>query len=392
MDHSVLLISGLALLGVGALGLVSHLIRMPPIIAYMVLGVAIGPLIGNAELLDVAADIGIALLFFFLGLQFPLQKMLTVAKRVGPAGLLDVALSFGGVAAIAMLLGVEPIVALVLGGVAYASSLSITLALLTERRRMANPEAEYILALLIFEDLVAPIMVAILAGLARGEGASWRSIGVITANTALMIAVTVILARSVFGRLAAFIEGHTDKDFTVLLSVGLALASGGAAVLLGLSEVLGAFLAGIMLAETGKTPSLERLITPVRHITLPFFFVYFGTSITLDGQIPAVGMLALLIGYSMAAKLVVGVVGGTWFGLRPRVAWRSGFSLIQRGEFSVVIAASAPLAYRALSGVYIIATALIGSVAFVAAPSLARAISERLSPSRPGQVAPERAG
>src|SRR5699024_6913518 len=115
-----------------------------------------------------SSEIAIVLLFFLLGLEFNTNRLGGIAKKIWSPGLIDVVLSLGVTMLISFGFGLDFFSSFLLGGLAYATSSSITAKLLDDRGRMANAETEYMLGLLIFEDLVAPIVVAILIALSTG--------------------------------------------------------------------------------------------------------------------------------------------------------------------------------------------------------------------------------
>ena len=148
------------------------------------------------------------------------------------------------------------------------------------------------------------------------------------------------------------------------MTVGMALLYPGIAVFLGLSEILGAFLAGMMLSETGKSRDVEHLLLPVRDLTLPFFFFWFGTTISLGEGIPFLPLLGFLLIWAVMGKMLTGFLGGRLFGLTSKTSLRASFSLVQRGEFSAIIASLAITQLRILSGIYILITAFLGVFMF----------------------------
>jgi len=174
-----------------------------------------------------------------------------------------------------------------------------------------------------------------------------------------------------FRRLNNFVAKYMETDFMPLLAVGLALGYAGLAVALGLSEILGAFMAGVMLSETGRSSEIERLLLPVRDLTLPFFFFWFGTTIHFMKGVPYVGMMVALVLLAIAGKIITAYVGSRWFGLSPKVSCRAGFSMVHRGEFSAIIASLTLPQLRIFSGVYILITAFIGVYLFSRAPDIA---------------------
>lgn len=208
-------------------------------------------------------------------------------------------------------------------------------------------------------------------------------------KTAVLISGAVFIGYYGFSKIGSFIEQHHETDFMPLFAVGIALAYAGVAIVLGLSEVLGAFLAGVMLSEAGRSQELDHIILPIRNLFLPFFFFWFGTTISLDAGVPMVFLLVILILWSVVGKILTGYFGGQLFGLTPTVSFRSGLSLVQRGEFSVIIAAVASAQIRAFSGVYILLTAFIGMFFFINASKWSKRLRDRFG-LRTGHAAEER--
>ncbi|MDT8859575.1 cation:proton antiporter [Alkalihalobacillus sp. MEB130] len=374
MEIPEMLGAGLVLLLLFITGFLGAKYKIPDVIIYILLGIALGGLLTGSHLLHFAGEVGIVLLFFMLGMEFPIKQLTQVAKKVTPAGTLDVVLCLGVTMVICLLFGLDIITSLIIGGVTYATSSSITAKLLESSKRMANPESEFILGLLIFEDLVAPVLVAVLVGLTSGNDLSFGGMAVLMGKVMILTLGAIIIGRFVFSKLGPFFDKHMTRDVFILFMIGVALFYGGLALYLELSEVLGAFLAGIIIAEVRRTHQLEALIIPLRDLLLPLFFLYFGTTIAFDEGIPMIGLLILLFAWSVIAKIIVGIYGGKWYGLSKRVALRAGFSLTQRGEFSIIIAALATGTIKAFSSVFILASAILGIILFQLAPQIAKKV------------------
>jgi monovalent cation:H+ antiporter-2, CPA2 family len=366
-----LLLAGLMLCSFFAVSFASQKFRLPSVLIYVVLGAAVSSLFFKNELIHIAAEIGIVLLFFILGLEFPLARMITISRTIWPAGFMDVGLNLGGAMVVALLFGMDVISAFMIGSITYATSSSISAKMLDEKKRLANPEAEFILALLIFEDLVAPILVSFIAGVQNGDELSTAFMGILFLKIIALAAGAILMGHYGFRRLNHFIAKYIETDFMPLLAVGLALGYAGLAISLGLSEILGAFMAGVMLSETGRSPEIEHLILPIRDLSLPFFFFWFGTTIRFGEGIPFVGMMIALVLLAIAGKIVTGYAGSRSFGLSPKVSCRAAFSMVPRGEFSAIIASLALPQLRIFSGVYILITAFIGVYLFGRAPDIA---------------------
>ncbi|WP_106496814.1 cation:proton antiporter [Lentibacillus sp. Marseille-P4043] len=365
-----LLDAGMILLGIFLLGFIGLRTNFPNVILYILFGIALAGFFDNHGILHFASEIAIVLLFFLLGLEFNTKRLGGIAKKIWSSGLLDVGLSLGVTMIIAFGFGMDWFSSFLIGGLAYATSSSITAKLLDDKGRMANVETEYVLGILIFEDLIAPIIVAILIALSSGDTFSGSDLMILLGKIVGLALVAVLLSKTLFKRFEEFLLKIEDEDFKIVLLVGIAVTYGGLAVFLGLSEVLGAFLAGVMLAEIGKIERIEGTVTPIKNLMLPTFFVYFGTTINLGNGIPLPILLIVLIVWSVIAKVLVGTIGGKLYGLSKRVSLRAGLSLCARGEFSVVIAGVAVGSIKVFGGIYIVASAFIGMMLFNYAPKI----------------------
>jgi monovalent cation:H+ antiporter-2, CPA2 family len=366
----VLFIAGGIFILLFTVGFVGMKIRIPGVVLYILLGISMGGYFFGNHLLFLAGEVGIVLLFFMLGMEFPVRRLVGIARKVAPAGTLDMVFNLFLTMGICLMFGLDWITSFLMGGVVYATSSSITAKILETSKRMANPESEFMLGLLIFEDIVAPIAVAILVSLTAGTAMTAMTFGLIIAKIVGLIIGAVIIGHLIFSRLGGFVDRYISHDFFILLVVGIALAYGGLALMLNLSEVLGAFLAGIILAEVQRTESLEHAVRPVRDLFLPLFFFYFGTTIKFGDGVPMVPLLITLLAWSIAGKIIAVYYGARMYGLSKKVSLRAGLSFTQRGEFSVIIASMATDTFRVLSGAFILSSAMIGILLFETAPKI----------------------
>lgn len=369
-----LLGAGLVLLGIFYLGFLSLKIRFPSVILYILFGIILADLLLHNEILHFSSEVGIVLLFFVLGLEFSISRLGSIAKKIWSTGILDVMLSLGVTMGICLIMQVDLFTSFLIGAVAYATSSSITAKLLDDKSRMANMETEFILALLIFEDIIAPILVAVLIGISSSGSFEPINALYLVLKILALAAGAVVLSKTIFRRFDTFMDKIEDEDFKIVLLIGIALSYGGFAVYLGLSEVLGAFLAGMILAESGKIERVEHAVNPIRDLLLPTFFIYFGTTIDFGDGVPMPVLLTIVLIWTMAAKVMTGYFGGLMYGLPKRVAFRGGLSICARGEFSVVIASIAIGTAKVFAGIYIVLAAFIGVLLFEYAPQLTNKI------------------
>ncbi|KIH70806.1 cation:proton antiporter [Salinicoccus roseus] len=371
LSAPTLFVSGLLLLVLFIGGLLAYRLKIPDVIIFLLLGIMIGLFMEESELMHYAAEIGIVLLFFMLGMEFPIKVLGRMARDIYIPGLIDLVLSFGVTFFIALFMGLDVTSAMLVGGVVYATSSSITAKMLQKSNRLINDESGFMLGLLIFEDVVAPILVAVIASMYLSGGISGVQLSIVFVKIAALIAVAIFLARVVFTRLRSFIGRLLDEDFFILFIIGFSLLYAGLALWLGLSEVLGAFLAGIMFAEVRQSKDLQNHTRNMRDLLIPVFFIYFGTTIDVTEGVPMIPLLSVLLVWSIVAKIAAGYFGGQIYGLDIKQSWTAGFSLTQRGEFSIIIAALAATELKTFSGMFIFFSAVAGILLFEMAPQIA---------------------
>ncbi|ALC90417.1 sodium:proton exchanger [Bacillus sp. FJAT-18017] len=357
----------LILFSVGIIGL--KMFKIPDILLFILLGIGLSPFFGDEQVIKIAGEIGLVLLFFLLGMKFSIGRLAANSKKVWKAGLLDVFLGILVTMGISIMFGLSWVDSLLVGGIVYATSSSITAKLIEDKNRSDHNESEFILLVLIFEDLIAPILLTVLIGL-QGEGFTAMDFVMIFIKIVLLASVAIFFSKVFFKKIEHLLESIKHDDSFIVLVVGIALTYGGIAITLGLSEVIGAFLAGMMMSDVGMKEKITRLALPVRNIFLPFFFLNFGMHIELTPDIPFLGLLIVLIFWSLIHKIAVGYFGGRWYGLTKREAMKAGLSLTQRGEFSVIMAGIATGSLKIFAGIYILLIALIGTLLFQVAPKL----------------------
>ncbi|MBX9971760.1 cation:proton antiporter [Cytobacillus firmus] len=357
------------------------ILRIPDIVIYIILGAGIGffGFYKEAKVIEAAGEIGLILLFFLLGTKFSVRELRNNGRKVWKSGLLDVFLGVGVTAGIAYAAGQNMFVSLLIAGIVYATSSSITVKLLESKNRLEDKDSEYMLSLLIFEDLAAPILVTVLIGLSGGNSFSAADFLFIFLKVSLLAGAAVWISRIVLHKAQHWMKKVAHEDSFLILVLGVAITYGGFAVFLGLSEVIGAFLAGIILAGTEVKEKTEEVVLPVRNLFLPFFFLNFGLSLEFKEEIPSLGLLVIIVIWSIIHKLAAGYFGGQWYGLSKQEALKAGLSLSSRGEFSVIIAGLATGGLKVFAGAYILIAALIGMLLFQLSPRIHSWMMQRSS-------------
>jgi CPA2 family monovalent cation:H+ antiporter-2 len=318
----------------------------------------------SESFIEIAAEIGVLLLLFTLGLEYSDVELREGLRTGIPPGLLDMALNALPGFALGLLLGWDPLAATLLGGVTWISSSGVVSKVLSDLGRLGNRETPAVLNLLVIEDLAMAVYLPVVAALIVGGTALAMATSV---GVALVVVTAILLAALWFGRaLSGVLAGGSDE--ALLLGVlGITLLVAGIAQRLEVSGAIGAFLVGLALSGTAAHRSAD-LIAPLRDLFAATFFLFFSFQIDpaeLTGAVlPALGLGAL----TAFTKFVTGWYAAGRLGVGPAGRTRAGTVLIARGEFSIVIAAlgiqlaDGP-ALGALAASYVLITAIVGPVA-----------------------------
>ncbi|WP_214698767.1 MULTISPECIES: cation:proton antiporter [unclassified Exiguobacterium] len=360
---NIIVLLGLSLTLISVFSLLIERLYFPSILAFIAIGVGVGFFWDGNEVFKVAGEIGIVLLFFFLGLKFPLRQLWKRMRKVWKAGVLDIILSFGVSFGIALLFGLDFPRAFLIGAVLYATSSSISAKLLERHSEKHEDIKDFVLALLIFEDIFAPLLLTIAPFIIQEEPVAMSDIGRVFTGF-LIFGVLLFIGSNFVSRQQKFSKHLLRQDDASIGLIGLILFFAGIGMMFGLSEILGAFIAGIMLADIHDVRPLKRLTVPVRDLFLPIFFISFGISINLEEGVIVNALFFVLIVWGVLSKWIVGRVGGRIYGLTRIQANEAGFSLAPRGEFSILFTALSNGAINLFVGLYIFVSAIVGIILF----------------------------
>jgi CPA2 family monovalent cation:H+ antiporter-2 len=318
-------------------------LALPAILGYLVVGMLLGPhalaLAVDNETTQLLADFGVVFLVFTLGLEFSLPRLVAMRWEVLGVGGAQVLVTSGIVAAGAIwFFDVAPAVAVVIGGAVAMSSTAIIIAQLTEQSENNRTHGRLAVAICLFQDLSFPLFLALIAALAGGGAAAdakhiASAVGTAVLALLLVLAAGRWLLRPVF-LLIASVRSAELFSLAVLLAV---LASAWATHAVGLSLALGAFLAGMMLAETEFRHQVEATIRSYREVLLGLFFITVG--MLLDVRLlfhNLAAVTAILVGMLLLKATVVAIVAEpatkSWF-----KSLRTGVVVAQGGEFGFAL-------------------------------------------------------
>jgi len=377
---------GAMVLGLALLSRLAGRFGLTAIPFYLVAGLALGDggfvqLDVSEEFFEIGAEIGVLLLLFTLGLEYSDSELRSGLKSGLRPGLLDMVLNAVPGFALGLILGWEPIAALLLAGVTWITSSGVVAKVLSDLGRLGNRETPAVLNLLVIEDLAMAVYLPVVAALIVGG----TMLATLTSVAIALVAVTVILLAALrYGRrLSNLIAGGSDETF-LLTVFGITLLVAGIAQRLDVSGAIGAFLVGLALSGRAERRA-NTLISPLRDLFAAMFFVFFSFQIDpsdlLDAALPAVGLAIVTCG----TKVATGWYAAGQTGSGPKGRLRAGTVMMARGEFSIVIAALGSSLVDgpdlgALAAGYVLVTAIAGP--------LAAKYADRIPVSRVPRVAP----
>jgi Kef-type K+ transport system membrane component KefB len=318
----------------------SRSLRLSPIVGYLTLGVALGgsPLGGifNTGAVQSLAELGVVFLLFDVGLHFSLRHVRQQAGDIFGFGPVQVAFGALGLGALAILFGLPPGPALLVGATLALSSTAVVARLIAERHQQSCPVGLTGTAILVFQDLAAIVILIVATTLGDG-GAVLPAIGVAVVKAVGAFVVAIALARVAVRPLFDLVARTRNEEVFTAMALLVALATAWATGYIGLSLTLGAFLGGMVLAETPYRAIVQSEIKPFRGLLLGFFFISVGMSLdrhTLLQAWPAVVLAAVLL---VGAKMVLNLLASLVFRWSIPGSTQLGFLLAQGSEFAFVI-------------------------------------------------------
>jgi monovalent cation:H+ antiporter-2, CPA2 family len=337
------------LLSLGALLLIAGLIArggrrfgLPTVPCYMAVGILFGPgtpgpvLVESPEDLELLASLGLVLLLFHLGVEFPVEQVLASGRRLFVAAGSYIGLNVTAGLMLGLALGWGTAEALIIAGALGISSSAIVTKLLIELRRLTNAETPVILGIIVIEDVVLAFYLALLHPvLSDAESALELARDVVVSF--VFLAMLFALAR--YGaRVIGAVIGSREDELLALLMVGLLLVVAGLAGEVGVSEAIGALMIGLVVSRTEVRDRAERVVMPLRDVFAAVFFVTFGLSIDVTDLGPIAVPVAIAATMTLVVNLVAGIVTARLFSFNQRAAANVGLTVLGRGEFSLILA------------------------------------------------------
>ncbi|MBY0473839.1 MAG: monovalent cation:proton antiporter-2 (CPA2) family protein [Nitrosomonas sp.] len=341
----VLILLAIAVLAV----VVFRLLRLPPMLGYLLAGVSIGPhalgWISDNEETRHLAEFGVVFLMFSIGLEFSLTKLIAMKRIVFGFGTAQVVITILVVIVIAWLLQMDWRIGLVLGGALAMSSTAIVSKMLAERAELNTSHGRQIIGVLLFQDLAVIPLLIIIPALRVEVDADTNDFS--TMLTIAIVKIVIALAfilfigqklmRPWFHLVARQKSSELFVLNVLLITLGLAWMTESA----GLSLALGAFLAGMLISETEYRYQVEDDIKPFRDVLLGLFFVTIGMLLDMQVLIENFFWVFVILITLIIFKIIVITGLSRLFGAESNVAIRTGLSLAQGGEFGFILLAQA---------------------------------------------------
>lgn len=317
-------------------------LRQPAVVGEILAGIIIGPSLLNwvqpSEMLSVLAEIGVIFLLFNVGLETKPQTILAVGKRAFIVAVLGVIIPFIAGYFIAVWWGGSIVEAMFIGAALVATSVGITARVLSSLQLLDAPTARIILGAAVIDDILGLLILSVVSGVSKGAVDYFD----LAKTAGLAVAFTLFVAfvgARLMTRLAPRIERlNVSKPFFnvgLILCLGLSLAAG----YIGVAAIIGAFLAGMCLAEaTEKNEKMHRLTSGVTEFLAPFFLVNIGMQLNLSVfKNSSVIVLALIVTLVAVLTKFIGCGLGA-YGLGWRRSAQVGIGMVPRGEVGIVVA------------------------------------------------------
>ena len=335
-------------------------IRQPLIIGYLFAGMLIGPLsplwtsllpengssgtaagigiLSDISALNLFADIGVILLLFVIGIEFPFAKIRSIGRVAMGAGTLGLFATLGVVFLAANALGLNFMDSLFIAAALSISSTAIIIKILQDSGKIKKESSILVLGILIVEDVIAVILIASLESVALVGTVSIESVVLVAVVAGGLIIGTFTIGRKVIPPLIDKVASAENREILLLSVLGVCFGYALLANVVGLSVAIGAFLAGVLVAESKSSEVSKILSSPIKDMFVAIFFVSVGALMDITQLESYIFIAIALIAVTIAMKFAGNLLGNTIFRLEKGKSLRSAFALsAPRGEFSIVI-------------------------------------------------------
>jgi CPA2 family monovalent cation:H+ antiporter-2 len=328
-------------------GLILRRLGQNVVVGYLLAGLLLGPtglgLVGAAEDVAILSELGVALLLFSIGLEFSFRRLIQLGRMASVAGTFQIALTAALVFAISYAADVPHSAAFTLGMAFAMSSTAVVLRELTDRAQLDSPYGRNAIAILLLQDVaVIPILILTDSMTQRADATALAGQIVLRgAMVVLFIAVAWVVARFVLPRILTGAALSGSRELPVVVAVCTSMGAAWGAHSLGFSPALGAFAAGIVLAESPFAMQIRADVTPLSAVFVTLFFASVGTAVRLPLSASYLELILVLAAGVMLLKMLITAAGVRIVQPSVRTALLTGVAVSQVGEFTFVISATA---------------------------------------------------
>ena len=337
------LLGDLAVVIVAALagGAVAHVLRLPSILGYLTAGLIIGPhsvgLVDQVDRVETAADLGVALLMFTLGVQVSFRSLGRVRDVAMVGGVIQIGVMIALGALVGQWLGMDSAASILLGSVVALSSTIVALSLLERKGEIDSLQGAITAGFALVQDLAVVPLIVVIPALTADGGDTMADLGIAVAKAAGLLLAIYVLGVRLVPWLFSRVVGTRSRELFLLAIVSLALGTAVMGFLAGLSLAFGAFLAGLLVSESDYAHQTVAEVLPLREIFAVVFFVSIGMLIEprvfVNDSATVLGVASL----GVVGKAVLVTSLALAFGYSARAALAAGLALANMGEFSFVL-------------------------------------------------------
>jgi len=323
---------------------ICQFLHQPLVVGYLIAGMVVGPNVpgvyANLERVRLVAELGVTVLVFSIGLEFNFRRLMRLAPTAGLVALIQAAAMIALGYLVGRLMGWTPWESLVTGAIVSISG-AVIVAKVFEEVRVDSRVRELVFGVVLCEDVIGILMLAVLITLANGGVLSFHELEIDAGRLSSFIIVVIVIGLITVPYVVRGVTRFNRPEILLITSLGFCFAFAMIAERLGYTVVLGAFLAGSLVAESEQGAVVEKLIEPVKQLFGALFFV--GVGMLIEPQLLARNwpVLAVLAVVAIAGKTIAVSLASILIGERPDTAVKTGFAMAQIGTFSILFALAA---------------------------------------------------
>lgn len=328
----------------GVVSLLFKLLKQPVVLGYIVAGIVVGPhflgesFVENEHNVEAWGNIGVLFVLFCIGLEFRIKNLIKSGKvaAIGAGTIVAGMMAYGYLAGWANELSMMD--SLFLAGMLCMSSTTIVIKAIDEAGKSKERFVKGAMSILIVEDIVAVVLMVLLSSIAIKNSFEGGELLAKVGDLAITLTAWFICGILIIPTLLRKVKKHLNDETLIILSLGLCLGMVLSAEEAGFSSALGAFVMGSILAETVESHRIEHLMTPLKNVFAAIFFVSVGMMINPSSLVEYWQAILLVCIIIVTGMIIFGTLGCWWGGQTLKDSMLTGFSYVQIGEFSFIIA------------------------------------------------------